>query len=908
MLPSSRSFLILLSALFFACTTNAQEFLRLDKPEPGKSISLVDMERKFLEWAKDKDLSKTKGWKWYARWMDEQIKRSDFKGSIPNQLSLFEAAQEVARQKKQQILSRNVNNWMPLGPSVYPDVGTNPILEGLGRINTVAFHPTDPQTLFVGVAQGGLWKSSNRGTSWTPLTDDLPIIRISDIAIDPNDPDVMYICVGDYAYLGIGLALDSRKRHTHYGLGVFKTTDGGLNWTATALSFDLTERDASLIRRVIIDPNNSNRLVAVGVRGVWRSEDAGASWNTIMNEVMMDIEQDQNNPQVLYASSGYIRNLNEGRAAIWKSVDFGANWSEQKTGIPPQDSVQRIELAISPSNSDYIYAIASRPNGGLFGFYQTTNAGQDWELRAQTPNILHWFTGTSPNGQGNYDLGIMVDPEDPEKVYAGGINMWGTEDGGLSWKIATYWLPNYGSSVHADHHYYAYNPLDDYFYLCHDGGIARTANIFLSSWEEIEQSPEFTWSTVWEHIAEGMEITSFYRMGFSPSNAGYYIAGAQDNSNMLKAGDEWKNVMLGDGMEGFFHPDDENIFFTSTQFGRLSRSEDGGKTLTSSLTDTIRHLESGAWTTPFAVDPNDPETIYAAFGNIWKSQDLGDNWERLSDFAPIPNSTFITPTSTMSIAPSDPQTIYVGKRIYPVFGEKGSFWRTSDGGQSLQNITAGLPDTLFFTSSTVSDIDHKVLWVCVGGFADGVKVFRSNNSGDQWTNISYNLPNVPVNSIRHQAASPNNTLYIGTDIGVFYLNDELNEWQLYSDGLPNVIVSDLRISPERNKIYAATFGRGLWVGDLAYPSITSIDLLEQLVVNLFPNPNQGRFRLALAHPHLKTVDLQLVDILGRSLHHDRKTLIGGSLNEEFELNLTSGMYFLRISSGKHGKVVKFRVE
>lgn len=906
----SIQYLLIFSFLFTflsAQSLKAQEFLPQESFKNTERTNLGELEYAFMQWAKDKELSTTKGWKWYARWLDEQMKRSSIKGELPHHLPLFEAATMIAEQKKRMVESRNGANWMPIGPSVYPDVGRNPIFEGLGRINTVAFHPTDPNTIWVGVAQGGMWKTTNSGQSWIPLTDDLPITRISDIAIDPSDPDVMYISVGDYAYLGIALELDERKRHTHYGLGVYKTEDGGQNWKPTGLTFDQTEKDASLTRRVFVHDNKPDHLVAAGIHGMWRSNDGGENWTKTLDHKMMDLEKDPQNPNVLYASSGFIRNLNQGYAAIWKSENFGDNWVELPSTIPAKDSLQRIELAISPSNPDYVYAIAARPNGGLYAFYRSVNAGKSWEQRAKSPNILHWYTGTSNGGQGNYDLGIMVHPENPDLVYAGGINLWGSEDGGKTWKWATYWLPTFGKSVHADQHFYAYNPLDKYFYICHDGGIARTQKIFLHTVDEIMTTSDFKWKTEWEHIASGMQITSFYRMGFSPVNEERFIAGAQDNSTMVRKENGWHNLMLGDGMECFFHPENEDVFFCSSQFGRLARSDDGGESLVDTLANPIRREEFGEWTTPYMPSPHDINTIYTAYGNVWKSKNLGGNWEKITDLPIDPEVGFLPEASTMSVASSDENMIYLGKRIRPTFGIKGTFWRTTDGGNTVENITAGLPDSLYFTSSTVSDENSKKVWVSVGGFADGVKVFRSDDGGDSWKNISYDLPNVPVNSIRHQPGSEDNLIYIGTDVGVFYTHDQMNTWELYSDGLPNVIVSDLDISVGRNKIYAATFGRGLWAGDLVNTDPSAVELLDKASISLYPNPNMGVFKLEIRRFPIPTVKIEIVDILGRKLHKEELILSGGQFTKEYKFDLLPGLYFMRISNGKNGKVIRFQV-
>lgn len=898
------------SVLLISSDLQAQEFLHIPNENGRSSINLGDLEMTFQNWAKDKDLSRERGWKWYARWLNEQISRADINGEIADQRPLFEAALEIVRQKQSAVSARTSGNWMPVGPVDIPSVPNNTLFHGMGRINTIAFHPTDKETFWVGVAQGGVWKTTNSGQSWMPLTDELPILRVSDIAVDPTNPDVMYISVGDYAYLGVALETTESKRNTHYGLGVYKTTDGGQNWSPTGLTFDQKAKDASLTRRLFINHQNSNELVAAGIHGVWKSQDGGDNWTQVMDRMVSDFERDPTQPNTIFMSTAYVSALQSGYAAIWKSTDFGDTWQELNTNIPTSQAAQRIELSVSPANHEYVYALAAGTDGGLYGLYRSTDHGESWELRMNSENILHWNDPGQSGGQGNYDLALLADPNDAEKLYAGGVNMWGSDDGGSTWKAVSYWRPNYGASLHADHHYYAYNPLDTKFYVCHDGGVNRTSQIHMTDWDVVTSTGGFRWETTWEEISGGMQITSFYRMGIKPGNSSLVIAGAQDNSTFVKTGDQWINTVLGDGMECFIHPADESIMFASTQGGSFYRSENGGQTFSSGLTSAIRGSENGEWTTPVAMHPTDINTLFVGFGNIWESNDLGDTWKKVSNLSPIPGTNFIIPTSTMTVAPTDPNTIYVGKRIYPTFGTKGEFWRTDDGGTNMKNVSTGLPTDLYFTSSTVSNLNSMDVWVTTGGFSEGHKVYYSSNGGNGWSNISKNLPNIPVNSIKFQPHSTNNTVYIGTDLGVYFINDDMEEWQLYSDNLPNVIVTDLEIDHESNKIYASTFGRGIWVSDLAeqFDPTVGIEDALQIDLSLYPNPNNGQLRIELDNPQLKNLSLEIRDIKGTVVYRKLLQQVEDVYRLDLDLKLEFGLYFVRVASEKQGSVVKFVVE
>ena len=897
----------LVAFFLFSLSGNGQspDFLQNISRQEGEPLRIQHLEAAFDNWAAQRDLSQEKGWKWYARWLEEQAVRAGGDGSFGNQEPLFRAAVEKVAMEQNRIAQRSPG-WMPAGPDDYATIVTSYIIRGMGRINCITFHPTDPNTFWVGVAQGGIWKTTNSGESWLPLDNGLPILRISDIAVNPNNPDEMYVSVGDYAYLGVALDLDDRKRHTHYGIGVYKTTNGGQNWEPTGLTFDQTGRDGSLTRRVFVHPENGQRLVAAGLFGIRTSEDGGDTWATISDEMIWDIERHPTDPNTLYASTAYVRNLNAGTAGIWKSSDFGASWTELNTGIPPTNEVQRIELAISPSNPGYVYALACSRNRDFYGLYRTIDGGDSWELRSTSPNVLHWYGGDGGGGQGTYDLTILVHPEDPERIYTGGINIWGSEDGGQNWRPASYWVGGGGrQSIHADQHFLAYNPLDNKYYGCNDGGVSRTDEIILGSEDAAQNINGYFFETDWEDIAGGMQISSFYRLGLSQANPGDLIAGTQDNSTWLKKDGNWTGIIGGDGMEGLIHPENPNILYGSSQFGNISGSFDGGNTFYS-LSNNIPagNEERAAWTTPFMLEPGNPDVFYVAYTNLYRSEG-GGTFQKLSNF-PVPG----LPTSSFAVSPADKDYIYLAHRIYHSLGQPSYMWRTRNGGNTWENVTEGLPEDLYFTYVIAGYDDPNQVWVTVGGFSEGMKVFRSDDGGDNWQNRSLNLPNIPVNCIVQDPNSLLNGVYIGTDIGVYYLNDDMDEWELYSDGLPNVIVSELEILSSEGKIYAATFGRGIWEGNTVDETVdVDSPRFDVLSAKVSPNPNKGVFQLEMEGlPSAGTFQVEIVDIKGRRVLERREAATSSRFSGQYELELPYGMYFLRVTMGKQRKVVKLIVE
>ncbi|MEL6650194.1 MAG: hypothetical protein AAFQ87_05230, partial [Bacteroidota bacterium] len=382
--------LLLLLGLFYSGF--AQVFVRPASPN-ARFQNFSERQSHFDDWLWQNNPDSVKGWKWYQRWLEHHATRLQPDGQTADPHIWYREAIRVANQKLQSSVSQSRSgNWSPLGPDQVSSSPNPESQHGIGRINCITFHPTDPLTFWVGVAQGGVWKTTNGGQNWVPLTDDLPILRISDIALDPNNPDIMYISVGDYAYMGVGLDLDARKRQTHYGLGVYKTTDGGLNWQPTALTFAQSQRDASLTRRVFVDPANSQRVLAAGMHGIWQSQDGGDNWNQVLDSLIWDIEQAPNDPNTLYASSAYRATLDQGTAGIMKSTDFGSSWTWLNTGIPRQDTVQRVEIAISPSDPQYVYALTCEMSSAFYALYRSTDGGTNWERRSEQ--------GTAPTSRG----------------------------------------------------------------------------------------------------------------------------------------------------------------------------------------------------------------------------------------------------------------------------------------------------------------------------------------------------------------------------------------------------------------------------------------------------------------------------------------------------------------------------
>lgn len=872
--------------LVFSFVANAQ--LIFKNPQQ-KHLSFKELQQQFAEFKKQNDVTKVKSWKHFKRWEADMQLHTNTLGEPAGFDTYVNETINAANTKQQQQLSGASGIWTPFGPNVLPDNLTGYMENGIGRINCIAFHPTNANTYFVGVAQGGVWKTTNNGVSWTPLTDNLPITRISDISIDPVNPDIMFISVCDFEYVGISLFLSGRKRHTHYGLGVYKTTDGGNTWAPTGLSYQLTNGDESLIRKILINPNNTNEILACGVNGMHKSTNGGASWTKQLDSLFWDMLPDPTNPNVIYAATGWVLNSNQGSAGIYKSTNFGNTWIKLTTGIPVTGSVQRVKLAIAPSDNNYIYALCVNTQNGLYGFYKSINAGVNWSYISPTKNILEGGQGTGSGGQGNYDLGLLVDPTDKNIVYAAGVNLWGSTDGAQTFAPVSHWTLSNGATIHGDIHFLDRNHLSGEYFVCTDGGLYKSNNIIMSDWNS------GAWPTVWTHLNNGIQITSFYRLSSSKTMDGRLCAGAQDNATFYYKNGAWSTIFGGDGMDNYLDPTDNFGVIGSSQYGNFYHSVDDGNS-SLALGSNIGS-EQSEWVTPIAADYNNPGTLYVGHENVVMSNDGGNSWNALTQFPGLPQ----TEVSALAVSASNSSVLYAAKRVRYELGIPSLLFKSTDAGLNWTDVTIGLPDSLYFTGVEINETNANNVYVCMAGFSAGNKVFTTNDGGTSWQNISYNLPNIPINCIKQIPGT--NQLIAATDIGAYVLDLSLNNWVSNSLGLPNVIVSDIEFNPSLNKAYISTFGRGIWETNLnVLTGVNNINIGQLMTFNLYPSINSGSFTIELVNE--KDCTFELIDVMGKVVFKQELN----SAKQQFNLKLASGVYYARISDKKRIGVKKFVVE
>ena len=756
--------------MFFTNTTIAQDWV---KKMQDSTVNFYDVKKSFTKyWAKEERKEKFKslftfrkeseeeneGMMLYKRWENFVEPRIYPSGDR----SVMEAGNSEIRKlinDHQYKASRQVGgNWSPIGSFVVPDSGG-----GAGRVNCVRFDPSHPNTLFAGAPAGGLWKSTAGGSGWVTNTDALPSLGINDVLVDPLNSNVMYVASGD------GDHADT------YSVGVLKSIDGGITWNITGLSS--TTIQARLVYKLLMNPYDHNMIFAGASNGIFKSIDAGVTWVRVSaSGTIHDIEFRPGSSTVMYAVSSNT---------FLKSMDTGNTWTSIFGGLPSPSGVNRLAIAVSPAAPGYVYLLASdNANSGFYGLYRSTNSGTSFVLRSSSPELLGWdVNGGGNGGQGWYTLSLAVNPIDQYEVVVGGVNTWKSMDGGDTWSIIGHWTGASGVPyVHADVHDLTYKPDGSALFAGTDGGVFKTTDGGLS----------------WTDISAGLQIGQLYCLGGSYTHWDKVIQGWQDNgSNLFNAG-TWDHVVGGDGMECFIDWNTSRYMYAEYQYGALRRSVDYG----ASFQNIMNQInETGQWVTPWCQDPQVSTTIYAGFKNVWKSVDRGDNWTAISTF----NSAGL---KSLAVAASNPNYIYTtnGTLVY----------RTTDGGTTWNSgIVTGNTGAISYL--TVCTTNPLIVWATVSGYTAGKKVFKSVNGGVSWTNISYNLPNIPANCVINQTGTADG-VYVGTDLGVYYKDNTMTSWMPFSNGLPNVIVDELEIHYPSSLLRAATFGRGLWETPIRDPA------------------------------------------------------------------------------------------
>lgn len=741
----------------------------------------------FDRYFENRDKGKGTGYIQFKRWENNHQNYVDDNGYLINMGEHLwkEHLQYEATRSAKGIAPSIAGEWEDY-PIDYFFKGPNGRDVGMGRVNAVAFHPNDPDIIWVGAASGGVWKTTTGGNNWVSLTDGFPVLGISDIVVHPQNPNIIYALTGD------GDSKDTQS------FGVLKTFDGGDHWFKTAYLNDYLY--SSSPHKLIMHPSNPNTLLVVSSKGIFKTTNGGQTWPEVQDGGFTDIEYHPTNPNILYASQA---------KRLFKSVNGGDTWTPDapnNSGLPVNPSSSRMEISVSPDEPNSLYLIYSGGTGAGFftGLYKSTTSGSTFQLQTSTPNLLGGATDGSTEGCNcGYNIAMAVNPNDAAEVFVGAIQDWRSDNNGLtgSWTQVAHSDSPLGQDYHhEDVHDLEFN--NGKIYACTDGGIYVSANH----------------GSTWQDLSQTLRITQNYRIGGTEQNPNLIYFGTQDNgANGYAAGNQYINLLPADGIECIVHPvHTDSVYLmgtTGSGFGQLYRSGDQGLNY-----DNI--TPGGATTSfvsPFILDPTTPSTLYLGYEDIYKSTNSGNNWTALGATHPDDERY-----DAIQMSPADNNRLYgaIQRKVFRINATTGN----------KVDITPPKPYANLNPIWSWIEVDPQNanrLWVTSASAKPSYSVFESVDGGNSWTNISGTLPRVPINCIvRHK--NYDDGLFIGTDLGVYYKDDNLDDWIPYMNGLPNVRVRDLEINYASDELRAATYGRGIWRSDLSPNCPFSLVLFDQI--------------------------------------------------------------------------------
>jgi uncharacterized protein (TIGR03437 family) len=714
-----------------------------------------------------------------------------------------------------------LGTWTPLGPG---NIG--------GRTRALLIDPQDPNIMYSAGVAGGIWKSTDAGASWTPLSDLLPNIAVNSMAFDPKDSKTIYAGTGEGFFNSDGVR----------GAGIFKTTDGGMNWTRLA---NTVTSDFYYVNDIVVSRNDSKRLYAATRTGLWRSTDSGDNWTNVRSTTIqggcldLALRTDQTTDYI-FASCGSFA-----QARIYRNTDAGGSgtWDEVYT----ESGMGRTSLAIAPSDQNIIYAISSGIFSGntqhaLHAVFRSTASGDpgSWtaRVRSDDPQKVNRAIFTNPIflfqtdcrigssnsflNQGWYDNVIAVDPLDPNRVWAGGIDLFRSDDGGANWGVASYWWPASPGQLdgppqyaHADHHTILFHPqynggTNQTMFIGGDGGVFRTNNARAAVAVGNTGPCNPANSQVhWTALNNNYGVTQFYHGSVYPDGKSY-LGGTQDNGTIrgtdTSGVNAWQEINGGDGGYSVVDPTRPETLFAAFTGISIRKSTNNGATFHPAV---FGISDGGLFISPYIMDPSDSQRLYAGGASLWRTTNGAGQWSRVASFSGVGGTV-----SAIAVSPTDSNSIIVGLN-------NGSIVRTNRALTLNPNLSIGSPHEVvtrprpgFVSWVTFDPTNREIAYATYSTF-DGGHVWRTTNGGVNWTSIDGTgntaIPNIPVHCL---VVDPSNTqrLYVGTDLGVFVSTDGGASWSVENSGFANTVTESiiLNVVDGVATLYAFTHGRGAY--------------------------------------------------------------------------------------------------
>ncbi|WP_299212405.1 T9SS type A sorting domain-containing protein [uncultured Dokdonia sp.] len=683
------------------------------------------------------------------------------------------------------------NTWTQVGPVDRPVPNGYVGYPGKGRVNVIAEDPTNTNIMYAGSAAGGIWKTTNNGALWTPKSDFLAGLGVTDILVDPSNTNIIYMATGD-----------ENAQHIS-SIGLFKSTDGGDSWNPTGLTFSLDVNE--YIKDIAFAPGSSTTIFALTNTEVKRTTDAGATWTDMsvmypfdpFTENFQTIVFDPNDAMKVVVSDAF--------GALYFSTDGGATFNMHDTIQGLGSGQQKLKITSSANDPDFFYGILEDQRDGSTITEQATFRKYRYAFDNTAADLISSTPITGFNTQGGYNQCITVSPTNENNIIVAGVNGYKSTDGGATFTIFMDAYEDETSGlfdsfyVHADHHHVSFLADGETVLNGHDGGVHK------GPFSTTEIHP----ATPWADLSNTLVITQPYNIAVTQeANGDNFMMANQDNdgfSKILQIGGtnarNWLSAIAGDGTSAGIDISDSNQRYLGGTNGGLNYANLGfadGHDQSDEIL-TAKSDGTAAFVSPISVHPTDAPTIYACYGTITKSTDRGINW--------TPFNTGLIQTKFIDVTENASSI-----RIFTI-GNSGTLQepvttakRTVNDGATWTTITP--PSGQIFNSFAAVPNSNTV-YATVSGYNAGNKVYRSTDNGSTWTNISTGLPNIIMKKvIVHKTTE---TLYLGTELGPYFIENTVGAtWAKIGSGLPNVRVDDLEINYTDNILYIGTFGRGMW--------------------------------------------------------------------------------------------------
>ena len=764
------------------------------------------------------------------------------------------------------------------GPTFSPqwtNLGPNSLDTLTGRMLCLTIHPEDENILFAGAGTGGLWKSENAGESWFSLTDDLPSMRVSAVAINPNNSDEILIGTG------IGQVPTTSLQP---GVGVLKSNDGGLTWETTSFSFDLSATVSTY--EIVFDPFMENKVYLAATNGFYISNDGGINWSSTNNNRIYDIAVHPTEQGTIF-----IGVLSVG---VQKSTNGGASWTTLNNGIPSGSQVFRTNLAICTETPETMVAKLINSNTfNTLGIYKTIDGGDSWTEIATPTDV-----SCQPTNQ-NSCIGwlfstIGIAPDDPDKIFIGGVQFWYTHDGGDSWVWKDYIANGSGNNlgnenlVYVDHWAINFDSENmGRLYVCCDGGVIRSDD----------------YGNTWTRMSTDLINAMVYSATTHPENPDFMIGGFHDHGLQRLVADNgnltWTRWSNNDGIKTLIDHENPNVIYGNIQNGAIVKSNFGGSSTATSFWAVNGIQESGPWISPLVMNPVNSSILFTATNTkIYKTVNGAINWFVAAN---IPN------VRTLEFDHNDPSIIYA----HAFAGGAWSFHRSEDGGTSWNTINnVSIPG--WGTTALHADPHQEGRLYATRNSAnpnsDHIKV--SFDYGDNWVDITNDFPDIKVNDIQVSPYNANH-LFLATDLGVYFSDNAGTNWCPFNNNLPRIYTMDLSLSEADSTLRIATFGRGVWKTKISEipNTVSTKQIVDQVQIEVSPNPTVNQIHIQIETKTPNTIKVDLYNQEGKKVMHlynkKEKTV---QLNKTFELqkNIATGTYYLKFQIGNynyHKKIV-----